>query len=143
MFALFQDDLLACRDLRRYLEVCKLPTDGYFNLFTMPEPYQIARPNEFGWFKSNQKGRGAVGLIFTRDAIMTLLQQKHMVDNFQDNHLGDRNVDGGISDAFRKAGWFEYVHNPSLIQHTGVESSMASKIYPEADSFQGENWSPL
>lgn len=141
MFALFQDDCLACADLMKYIDSCKLPSEGYFNLFTMPPPHQIELPSSFGWHKSNQKGRGAVALVFTRTAIMTLLTQKHMVDNFQDAHLGDRNVDGGISDSFRKVGWTEYVHNPSLVQHIGDKTSMGSKILPTASSFTGE--SPL
>lgn len=139
MFALFQDDLIACKDLFAYLNSCKLPTEGYFNLYTMPFPHQAQLPNEFGWHKSNQKGRGAVALVFTRDAIMTLLTQKHMVDNYLDAHRGDRNVDGGISNAFKKAGWYEYVHNPSLVQHIGDETSMGSKKHPKAVTFTGES----
>lgn len=141
MFALFQDDCLACADLHKYLSTCPLPDRGYFNLYTMPAPHQAELPPTFGWHKSNQKGRGAVALVFTREAIMTLLTQKHMVDNFQDTHRGDKNVDGGVSDAFRKAEWFEYVHNPSLVQHIGAQTSMGTRLLPTAATFTGA--SPL
>lgn len=142
MFALFQDDMVACKDLKKYLDGVKYPATGYWNLFTMSPPHQLELPNTFGWHPSNQKGKGAVALVFSRDAVMTLLTQKHLVDNFQDNHLGDVNVDGGIVTAFKKAGWTEYVHNPSLVEHIGEKSTIGHKEVTSLN-FPGEEWSPV
>ena len=45
-----------------------------------------------------------------------------------------------IDAAFRKAGWAEYVHAPSLVQHIGERTSMGNKPQPSADSFPGEEF---
>lgn len=138
-FAMFQDDVLVVSDLKQYLSSVELPAKGYFNLFTMDAPRQAELPSKAGWFASNQKGRGAIALMFTRQAAFTLLTGQHMVDQFQDGHRGDRNVDGGILDTFAKAGWTEYVHNPSLAYHIGDVTSMGSKKHSNASSFPGES----
>ena len=138
-FLLFQDDVLTCRNLRRYLERCQLPERAYFNLYTMGGKWQ-ERSEKRGWYPSNQKGRGALAVLLTRAGVMELLSARHMVDRFQNAQRGDVNVDGGISDSFRKAGWTEYVHNPSLVQHIGDESAIGHKKHPLAEDWMGEEW---
>lgn len=128
-FAVFQDDILACANLRAYLEKSPYPDNGYLNLYTSPSNQDLATLRASrgtivkGWYESNQLGRGALGLVFNRPAVVTLLKAEHLVAKPQDPFRGWRTIDGGISDSFRNAGWKEYVHNPSLIQHVGRESS--------------------
>lgn len=124
-FAVFQDDIIACQNLRLYLERCKYPEKGYLNLYTCPsnsEMIQLQRLG-IGWHESNQLGRGAVALVFSRAAVVKLLMAEHLVAKPQDPHRGWRSIDGGIADSFRNAGWKEYVHNPSLVQHVGQAST--------------------
>jgi hypothetical protein len=143
-YAMFQDDLVCCRNLRRYLESCIFPPRGYKNLYLFPENQRLAprigltaRFQE-GWYPSNQKGRGAVALVFTNEGVRTLLAHTHLIDRPRDLRRGHRAIDGGIVTALRKAGWREFVHSPSLVQHIGQVSSMGSRPHPTAENFPGE-----
>jgi len=153
-YAIFQDDFVTSRNLRVYLET-SYPDGkdgrerGYLNLYTMPSNQSII-PTEgqtgrqrHGWHLSNQFGRGAVALVFNREAVLALLTSEHMVGRPMDANRGHKAVDGGIVDSMRKAGWREYVHNPSLVQHTGEVSSMGNKPHKQATSFRGEDFDLL
>jgi len=135
-YAIFQDDFVTYKHLREYLEVCHYPARGYWNLYTFPENEKPLN----GWCLSNQLGKGAVALVFSGPAIRTVLQSQHMVERPLNKMRGYRAVDGGIVTAFKKAGWSEWVHQPSLVQHTGNESSMGNKKHPEAATFRGEDF---
>ena len=149
-YAVFQDDFITYRNLRQYLEAAPFPVQGYCNLFTFPENQKIvdtALDRRVGWFESNQQGRGAVATVFSREAATTILTSKHMIvtkpQTDPSNERSWKSVDGGIMEAFGQIGWREYVHNPSLVQHTGIESSMRNKRHPEAVSFRGEDFDAL
>jgi hypothetical protein len=130
-FCVFQDDILAVRNLRQYLERCPYPDGpanaarkpGYWNLYQSPSNAHIA-PGGTGFYPSNQLGKGALALVFSREAVITLLSSRHLVERPCDPHRGWRCVDGGIVDSFKKAGWAEYVHGPSLVVHTGKISTV-------------------
>ena len=142
-YAVFQDDMVACRNLRSYLEMSTYPERAYLNLFTDPSNTRDA----VGWSESatlgdcvSQGGRGAVALVFSNEALRTLLSHKHFVDRPLDLDRGHRAVDGGIVTAMNKAGWREHIHNPSLVQHTGDVSSMGNMPHIPAPSFPGESF---
>jgi hypothetical protein len=152
-YALFQDDLVTCKNLRQYLEQTPYPDNGYCNLYTMSQDTAPIRANQdmapypgyIGWYPSNQFGRGAVALVFDRKACLALLKSAHMTERPLSSN-GKRNVDGGIVTALSKAGIKEYVHNPSLVQHTGFDStSYTPKLWAEqsAVSFRGETYDAL
>jgi hypothetical protein len=158
-YVMFQDDLVCSRNLRQYLERCEYPSGergrpkGYWNLYTFdfywrraPRDQTVRREIKDGWFQSpTGQGLGAVGLVFNRNAVVDLLTERgHVVT--RPSHPGDRswrNIDGGIVDALGKYGWREMVHNPSLVQHTGVKSVMGSQRHPDARSFRGEDFDCL
>jgi len=140
-YAMFQDDLICCRNLREYLEAVEKPERSYLNLFTFPENQKLA--DDFGWFRSNQRGKGAVGLVFSNEAVEALLTHPHMFGRPRCPKRGHKAIDGGIVDTLRKQGWQEVCHNPSLIQHTGKASSMGNAKHPLAKSFQGEKFDAL
>lgn len=152
-FAMFQDDLVAVRNLRAYLERCPYPERGYLNLYTFPSNQAIA-PAGGGWYEGAllasgsgdlrfQTGRGAVALVFSREAVVTLLCSQHMIERPQDAQNGWKRLDGGVVTAMNKAGWREYVHSPSLVQHTGLVSSMRNRPHKQAESFPGEQFDAL
>lgn len=141
-YAIFQDDFVTVRGLKDYIEKCKFPETGYFNLYTFPKNQELA-PASTGWYLSNQLGYGAVALVFNHAGVVKLLSQQVLVERPMDVHRGHKAVDGAIVTAFRKLDWKEYVHNPSLVQHTGLESSMGNKKHPLAISFPGENFDAL
>lgn len=141
-YAMFQDDFVAYKNLRQYLEKIPYPEKGYMNLYTFPKN-QVKAPKEVGFYRSNQKGLGAVALVFNEEAVINLIIHQHMVLRPRDQFRGHKAVDGGIVTAMNKVGFSEYVHNPSLIQHTGMKSTMGNIKHPEATSFRGENYDAL
>lgn len=141
-FAIFQDDFVTGKNLRLYLDCCNYPDKGYWNLYTFPCNQNLCPEGKTyqGWYPSDQLGKGAVALVFNREAVCTLLSQRMLVNRPQDAVRGHRAIDGGIVDSMNVIGWTEYIHNPSLVQHTGLMSSMGNKRHPTADSFQGEDF---
>lgn len=155
-YALFQDDFVTCRNLREYLERRPFPEDGYGNLYTFMENEQVIDGRPPGWVESQpirsgrdyhgkrqQGGRGAVALVFTRKGVLDLLTHQHVVHRPQDVASGWKRVDGAVVEAMNRAGYREYVHNPSLVQHTGRVSSMGNIQRPPAKSFRGEEFDCL
>jgi hypothetical protein len=84
-----------------------------------------------------------VGLVFYRDAVLDLLTSRHFVERPMDAHRGWRAIDGGIVESLNKAGWREWVHSPSLLQHIGMVSSMGNRPHPHAETFPGEDCDAL
>jgi hypothetical protein len=56
---------------------------------------------------------------------------------------GYRFIDGGVVDSFKEFGGKEYVHNPSLVQHTGSISSYGNDGQKLSPSFRGETFDAL
>lgn len=149
-YAIFQDDLLVYRNLRSYLEASPFPEKAYQNLYNVPQNEELSNGRK-GWYESNQKGRGAVGLVFSRDGVITLLTHLHMIERPMSAQRGWRNIDGGIISAMRKSGYKELVHCPSLLQHQGLESSIGInhgsrwKNFPQklSETWRGEDFNAL
>ncbi len=157
-YALFQDDLVACKGLRDYLGASTYvrdesrPEDGktraYYNLYTFPSNQSYCPPSRLGWFEARpltpgspfQGGRGAVGLVFSRGAVLALLSHMHFLGKPMDKTNPWKKIDGAVVTAMNKAGYREMVHNPSLLQHTGRVSSMGNMPHKEAESWRGEGW---
>lgn len=162
-YVVFQDDIICARNLRGYLEAVAYPDGldgdppGYLNLLTFPSNQLLAPKDEcgggrgaVGFYPSNQLGKGAVALVFNRAAAVTLLSARTMVERSLDrtDALGSRrgtvNVDGGIVTAMNAAGYREYVHNPSLVQHVGFRTTIPGhEGMPQAISFRGVNFDAL
>lgn len=141
-YAMFQDDFVASLNLRTYLEHVPYPEKGYLNLYTFPKNQILARGRE-GFYPANQQGKGAVGLVFDREAALTLLTQQpgeYTAKRPQDRVRGHKFIDGGVVEAMKLAGFKEYVHNPSLIQHTGLHSTLGNPRHVRAASFRGEDF---
>lgn len=159
-FALFQDDVLCLKNLRGYLDASWAqaasqsktkegkPAPFYLNLFTFMDN-EVVRALGPGWQESTtrnpkhrmQTGRGALGLVFCREGVQTLLSCRELVNRYaeRDKHSADgtARIDGAIVHVLNKAGFRELVHWPSLVQHAGKVSSMGNHRYPEAMSFPG------
>jgi hypothetical protein len=149
-FALFQDDLLAAKNLRGYLSHCEIPKMGYLNLYTAMFNEDLVKGKEERWHKSDQKGRGALAYVFDNDAVIAMLSAPHTWGKPRDllpYGRGYRNIDGGVITALTQAGYTEYVHNPTLVQHTGlnqttigIEEGIQQQQYPTATTWRGEEW---
>ncbi len=143
LFALFEDDFVTYLGLREYLETCDYPETGYWNLYTFPQNQQLApKHNRPCWFLSNQYGRGAVALVFSRNALITFFSKSYVLKSISETK-GWKSVDGVILTAFKNAGWKEYCHNPSLVQHTGEVSVMGNRKHQKATSFRGEDFNAM
>lgn len=145
-YAMFQDDFICSKNLRLYLEknvyhICN-QSKGYMNLYTFPVNQVIGdleKPNG-GWFVSNQKGKSAVALVFSKQAVIDLLTTRSIIDRMQDLQRGFKNIDGAVITAMTEKGWKEYCHNPSLVQHIGDKSAIGNPTQPQATSFRGEDF---
>lgn len=140
-YAIFQDDIVAYRNLREYLDASPYPGLGYLNLYTYPKNHKIVAGKPRGWHRSNQLGKGAVALVFNNQAVVDLLGSEYMPRRIQNSKRGHRFVDGAIVEAFnKKMKQHEFVHHPSLVQHTGVVSSMGNNAHSESPSWAGEGF---
>ena len=122
LYALFQDDLLAVRNLRPYLErswPCGPPGAGYLNLYTVHSNLWAKGGGPDGWFPSLQHGQGALALVFDREGVLYLLGHPHLVFKPAAAHKPTRSIDGAVIEAMKQGGRKEWVHCPSLVQHTG------------------------
>lgn len=150
-YALFQDDIVCCKNLKEYIENSGLPADAYFNPYCSFD--NLARAEgKTGWFVSNQNGRGALALIFPKNVAVTLLCDRMWSERAQSDH-GWKNIDGGITHSLSTNYWGkykEYCHNPGLVQHTGFKSSIGT-LWPHNDkgaidrspTFIGEDKDPV
>lgn len=147
-YVVFQDDAVFVRNLRQYLERCPHNDNSYLNLYTSPANQTLCPSGHRGWYQSNQLGRGALALVFSRPAVVKLLgggvATEYLVGRAQNAVKGWKSIDGGISVAMRNAGWKEYVHNPSLCQHVGkVTATEGNLPQPPSVSFPGEDFDAL
>ena len=140
LYAIFQDDCLASLNLRSYLEKCRYPEKGYWNLYTWPN-----NEGDKGWHLSDQAGRGAVGIVFDKPALQSVIGSRVMVDKPLNAKRGRKWkwVDGSLSAALASEGYKEYVHTPSLLFHTGEESVIGNSTHPLTKSFPGEDFDCL
>lgn len=143
-YAIFQDDILVVKNLRQYLNRCEFPKKGYWNLYTVPKNEALV-PNTLysGWYESDQKGKGALGLVFNREGLLNLLEQKDIIERPLDCHRGKCGIDGAVVTVFEKLGWKEYVHIPSLVQHASDISTMQSRSWEVSTSFPGYEFDAL
>jgi hypothetical protein len=148
LFAVFQDDILMCRNTREYVEASigdftqKNPKPPYFNLFTCKPNEELIRRTTIcatceregaspaaGWYLSNQWGWGGQALVFPRDTMVRMFQSKHLTER----PLGMKNgvprpekawinLDGGVSASVKSFGGVEAVHYPSLVHHVECQS---------------------
>jgi hypothetical protein len=140
-YAMFQDDVAVCRNLRQYLEKLRRPSKEYWNLYTFPCNQTLC--TKPGWNRSDQLGRGAVALVFDRDAVQALLSSDVFVGKPASATRPRINLDGGVVTALTMRGWTELVHNPSLCQHMGEVTTMGSRKHAQAPSFPGEEFDCL
>ena len=139
-YAMFEDDILAVPHLRQYLER-DVPRGGYLNCYTCDLHQDILAAGR-GWHPVSRQaigrqGKGALGLVFDRDGIREMLRQPHLANHPCRKRIGRRNQDGAAWRAMIGAGRCEYVHNPSLLQHTGNTSVIqpADFLFCRASSF--------
>ena len=155
-YAVFQDDMITVLGLREYLERSPFPPRGYLNLFTFrAENEKVISGKSPGWYEAgtlsprttDQCGRGAVALVFDNAGVRELLSSGSLVRKPRDpdKKIRTQRIDGGVVAAMNAAGYREYVHAPSLVQHLGVYSSIGNHNQPRALTFPGEafdarNW---
>ena len=150
-YALFEDDILICRNTRQYLERPEMPPSVYLNLMTMRANEALAKNKQTGWYKSNQKGMGAQGLVFDQSGMVELLTSHYLLSRFKLGETGSKRtacVDGHVAKTFQKTGRVEIVHYPSLVQHVGMKSMIPANFGAgwgeyTSQSFPGEDFDAL
>ena len=149
-YALFQDDLTCCKNLKTYLERSPWPNRGYCNLYTFTAGNErIVAGKGVGWHEAGlvnppernpnlyQTGRGAVALVFDREAVMAALSSPHLVHKpSAPGDAGRIKIDGALVTAMNAAGFREFIHNPSLVQHHGHASSRPEAQDPNSGAYR-------
>lgn len=146
---IFQDDVLCYKNLRQYLEKVEMPKRGYLNLITQLDNEVMIRDRPFGFLESGlmdrpsdrQTGLGALGLVFDREALLTLLCAWHILVKPLDPQVGHRKIDGAVVQAMNAAGFREYIHNPTLLTHIGEESTIGNNDPITGKTMFREPWS--
>lgn len=143
-YAIFEDDFITYCNIREYLEAVPYPEQGYCNLYTTPTNQLLAK-DTIGWYRSNQRGKGALALVFNQSAIKSLLSTSNFVHKSQERALNRRYgyTDGAIVTAMKSTGYYEYVHNPSLVQHVGKVSAIGNPWLATAVSYRGPQFDAL
>ncbi len=136
-YAIFEDDLLACRQLREYLERCP-PGKVYWNLLTHDDNLLLTNRKP-GWHESNQLGRGSVGLVFDRPAVDCLLRMERFV---RAPSNGETMADAVVIATLKSLGYKEFVHYPSLLQHVGLNSTL-NNSFGHVSGFEGVDYDLL
>lgn len=162
-FLMVQDDAVFCRNVRRLLERTTVDGTGtdhgnrrYWNLFTMSRNEQEIAGKPHGWVEASrilgsgnpgkQTGLGALALCFTVGGVEALLQSREAVTKPR-SQRPRTNVDGTVVRCLNAAGFREFVHNPSLVDHAGKVSIIGANRddpsgihgpYPACISFPGE-----
>lgn len=140
-FAMFQDDMICCKNLRQYVETVNYPDHGYLNLYTAG----VNVKEKLGWSLSDQWGRGAVALVFDNAAIRTFLGSEYMA-NHRRHHNGHKGIDKALIESAKRANYREWIHNPGLVQHLGQVSSIGNNLRQEiitAPTFVGEEFDAM
>lgn len=142
-FVIFQDDIVAYRNLRQYLDNCELPDNNYWNLYTFPQN-EVMHSGPYGWFISNQRGRGALALVFSKTVVLKLLTHPIIVAKPRAKQNPHRSIDGiVVTTLSENLSIREYVHYPTLVQHTGDCSSIGNRQHDRPNSFLGEDYDAL
>jgi hypothetical protein len=136
-YAIFEDDVLACHQLREYLDRCP-PGKVYWNLITLDENRAYTNDTP-GWHESNQLGRSACGLVFDRAAADCLLRMERFV---RGPGNGETMSDAVVIATLKSLGYKELVHYPSLLQHVGLESTLGNK-FGQVSAFLGTDYDLL
>lgn len=158
-FAIFQDDLVTYKNLRGYLERVPYPERAYLNLYSFRDNEAVIRGQPTGFHeaallgdgavyhgKKQQCGRGAVALVFSRDALAALFSSAVFVAKPQAATRSEIRLDGCIVEAMNQLGWREFIHNPSLVQHAGDVSTIRGVEAPphrHALSFRRDSFDAL
>ncbi len=142
-YAMFQDDILCCQNLREYLEQW-YPDKGYLNLCTYPENADRIDGGS-GWHPAPRNGKGAQALVFDQHSLKALMSATYFFDWAKNRRTGFKNNDGAVYCSLKPQGYIEHVHMPSLVDHTGAEGKgvMGTRHQPVITAFPGEEYDPL
>ena len=142
-FIIFQDDIVMYKNLREYLERFKMPDNQYWNLYTFPQN-EALHSGPPGWFLSNQRGRGALALVFSNETVFKLLTNPLMIAKPKAKSNAHRSIDGVVVTTLSaNLKIAELVHYPTLVQHIGDCSTIGNRQHPRPESFLGEEYNAL
>lgn len=148
-FLLFQDDVTCCKNVKDYLSRMKLEDKTYWNLYTafINEDRLVkgGHKGKNGWHFSDQRGRGALALVLSREAVEALLSSTVTGTRPRSaKRSWSQNIDGWIQAVLIDVNNYrEYCHNPSLVQHAGADSILGNPAYAPSGVFAGEDFDCL
>jgi hypothetical protein len=143
-YLMFQDDIVCCRGLRKYLEHEFWPAEatGFVSLYCGMLQSNPAGTHGFMKMQSGDMLYGALAIAFPASAACALLLHP-LFQRHRESRNGTHGIDMALAKWATESGMPGFVHSPSLVSHTGVTSAIFSgcRDGPErrTDSFVGEN----
>lgn len=126
-YALFEDDILLCKNVRQYIDQVQMKEDTFLNLFEHPVLHDEQRNNGFFHPENEQRCLGALSLVFGNVTMRRLLGDPEFFDRAIHKRNGQ---DGVVARCTKRLKIREMVHHPSLVQHAGKESIIGSNRWP-------------
>lgn len=146
-----QDDVALSANVRQYLDARGWPRDAVLLKLFAPDE-TIAAAAEPGWTEIPEElhMRGAQALLFPPGELERLVASPHILNQRRglirgSSHRTNEAIDNVVARWAREAGGRQYVHNPSLAQHTAptADNSALGHVFPEASSWRGERFDCL
>ncbi len=143
-YLLCQDDIVACRNLRQYLErvLWPHPVVAFVSLYC--GTLQSRTTNKEGFFRIDKSDLlyGALSIVFPAASARAILLDPY-VQRHRDGNAGTYGIDSVLASWASETGLPAFVHFPSLIGHTGVTSAIFKGAGNDpsrcSDSFVGED----
>lgn len=143
-YLMFQDDIVCCRGLRKYLERELWPAEatGFVSLYCGMLQSNSAGTQGFMKMQTGDMLYGALAMAFPASAARALLLHP-LFQRHRESRNGTHGIDTVLAKWVTESGLPGFVYSPSLVSHTGVTSAIfrCCRDGPErrTDSFVGEN----
>lgn len=143
-FAIFEDDISICNNVRSYLEEL-MPGLGRFGAIALYTPSHMKKLSGGLHCLHDESYRGGTmwgtqAIVFTAESLSEFLSHRDTV-TYRRESLGreNKNRDSAIGMWARASGRKVYYHTPSLVQHVGRISSV-QHAHHEADDYVGDDF---
>ena len=121
----FSDDVLLAKDWqsKAIQQFNKNPYIGCLALYTPKGMSTLAKRNGWNEIKGGWAKSWGGGYLYKRETAKQILQHPFVL-NHLNNYEKNQQIDHAIPEAVHQMGLFQYIHNPSLMQHIGKFSTI-------------------
>jgi hypothetical protein len=147
VYAIFEDDISLCRNIRPYLEnlIPSLARFGALSLYT--PSHQSKRSLGLHCIHDEafraERVWGTQAIVFSKDSLVRFLTAQNVMDHRRVGYgIYNKNRDTALGIWAKVNGERLFCHTPSLVQHIGKESSVHHEFHSAVD-FVGEDFDAM